>query len=157
MTKSPPKPSGSRATGPRTAEGRARVAQNARKHGLTRTSPDTKAIAALVDSWLGDRRMQAVPRVLLWRFAQERKQIARAVAHQTAILDQLTAQLDGMSVWGQFGGPTTPPASETTLKDFALSMRYRAEAESRARAALREIIHALHMQAAREGDANGAP
>lgn len=101
--------------------------------------------------------MQAVPRVLLWRFAQNRRQIAHAVAHQAAILDQLTGQMDGMSVWGQSGGPTISSASETTLKGFALSMRYRAEAESRARAALREIIRALHTQAAREGDAHGAP
>ena len=157
MTKSPPKPSGSRATGPRTAEGRARVAQNARKHGLTRASPDTQAITALVNSWLEDPCMQAVPRVMLWRFAQERKQIARAVAHQAAILDQLTGKPDSVSDWGQSEDPATPPTHETSLKDFALSMRYRAEAESRARAALREIIRALHTQAAREGDANGAP
>jgi len=157
MTKSPPKTSVFRATGPRTAEGRARVAQNARKHGLTRASPDTQAITAIVNSWLEDPYMQAVPRVMLWHLAQDRTQIARAVAHQAAILDQLTGQPDGTSEWAQSGDPATPPAHETSLKDFALSMRYRAEAESRARAALRDIIRTLSAEREKDGNAHGPP
>lgn len=157
MTESSPKASRSRATGPRTLQGRARVAQNARKHGLTRASPDTHAITALVESWLEDPDMQAVPRVVLWRFAQERTQIARAVAHQAAILDQLIGRPDSVSDLGQSGDPITLPVHDTSLKDFALSMRYRAEAESRGRTALRDIIRTLNAEAAREGDADGAP
>lgn len=157
MTKSPPQPSGSGATGPRTPEGRERVAQNARKHGLTRTSPDTQSIAALVDSWLSDPHMQAIPRVMLWRFAQERTQIARTVAHQAAILDQLTDKLDGASEQGQSGDPAKPATRDTALKDFALSMRYRAEAESRARSALCDIIQSLEDTSQTDGGANATP
>lgn len=143
MTRSPPHPSGSRATGPRTPEGRARVAQNARKHGLTRVSPDTHVIAALVDSWLEDPQLQRIPRAMLWRFAQERTQIARTIAHQTAILDQLTGKLDGDVAQGQSGQSAKPATHDATLKNFTLSMRYRAEAESHARTALRDIIRSL--------------
>lgn len=157
MAKSPPQPSDTGATGPRTVEGKARVAQNARKHGLTRTSPDTEAIAALVDSWLEGPHMQTVPRAMLWRFAQERTQIARTVAHQAAILDQLTNKTDGASAWEKSRDAETPLAPEATLKDFTLSMRYRAEAESRARAALRDIVQSLEKASQTNGRSNATP
>jgi hypothetical protein len=97
MTKTALNKGGSPATGPRTPEGRARVSQNARKHGLTRASPDTAAITALVDSWQADPQMHVVSRATLWRFAQESIQITRAIAHQASILEQLIGNSETFS------------------------------------------------------------
>lgn len=123
-----------RATGPRTAEGRKRASQNARTHGLTAQTPDSAAIITQVETWEAGQFTGEDPKAALIKLAQARLQVARARAHQVALLDELsTLSLSGSDAQNEM------PAR------FRLSLRYRAEAEASARKALREV--ATHLAA----------
>lgn len=121
-----------RAKGPRTAEGRRRVSQNARRHGLTAQPLDSSAINTQVDAWAVANPTDTVPTAVLARLAQARSQVARAREHQAALLDSISTVT-----------PSTAETANQAVAQFYLSLRYRAEAEASARKALREVAKYL--------------
>lgn len=121
-----------RTKGPRTAEARKRVSQNARRHGLTGRPLDSLAINRQVEAWSVADPTETVPKAALARLAQARSQVARAREHQAALLDSISIVT-----------PSTAETAQQAVAQFCLSLRYRAEAEASARKALREVANHL--------------
>ena len=144
MTRDPSSSAAGRATGPRTAAGRKRSAQNALRHGLTAQAPDQSAITTQVDEWSRECRAQHAVRQDLVLLAEARLQICRVQAHQADLLERLCA----IPSFGEDDGSDTGNASERgeLVLTFVRSLRYRAEAEARRRKALRAVIENLAAQ-----------
>lgn len=145
-----------RATGPRTPEGRKRAAQNARRHGLTARIPNQADIAAQVHAWTEGAEDDILLSAALMQLAQARSQVERVRKHQAKLLEQLCG-FDSVDTARMY--PTDQPvqaARDTLVRQYQLSLRYRAEAEAGARKALRAI--ADHMTANHEsgGKKDGA-
>ncbi len=147
MAHEPSSPPTGRSTGPRTAEGRKRSAQNSLRHGLTAQAPDHTAIAAQVEAWTQDARAQPATQVLAV-LSEARLQISRVQAHQADLLGQLCAL------------PSPEPHEGSDISNagkrgdlvltFVRSLRYRAEAEARRRKVLRAVIDTLAKQNQKE-------
>ena len=135
------------ATGPRTAAGRKRVSQNARKHGLTTTAPDFAAIAAQVRSWRHDSDTQTISVSALTALAEARLQIARVQAHQTSLTQHLSAPsvMASETQCEPHEGVTEDQCA--LVSQFQRTLRYRAEAEARGRKALRVVTQELRANA----------
>jgi hypothetical protein len=133
-------PSQGQTKGPRTAEGRKRVSQNARTHGLAARPLDSSAINTQIEAWAVASPTDTAPTADLARLAQARLQVARARAHQAALLESISAET-----------PSTGETANQAVAQFCLSLRYRSEAEASARKALREVVKHL-VDAHREED-----
>jgi hypothetical protein len=59
---------------------------------LTAQSPDSAAIITQVEAWAAGYFTGEIPDAALIKLAQARSQVARARAHQTALLDGLSVQ-----------------------------------------------------------------
>lgn len=144
MRHEPSSSAAGRATGPRTAAGRKRSAQNALRHGLTAQAPDQLAITIQVEEWSqGSRAQQSIRQDLIF-LAEARLQISRVQVHQADLLERLCA----IPSFGEDDGSGTGGAAERgdLVLTFARSLRYRAEAEARRRKALRTVIENLAAQ-----------
>ena len=147
-TPMPAKPfrgSESRATGPRTPEGRKRAAQNARRHGLTVSRPNDAAIAAQMAEWSACASLAIVPRAALMMLAEARCQVAQVRAYQASLLEHL-CNIAGTDVERSDAAEQPAQTDRAALaQQYHLSLRYRAEAEARARKAMQKI--ATHVSA----------
>jgi hypothetical protein len=148
MALKPSSPPTGRSTGPRTAEGRKRSAQNSLRHGLTAQAPEHGAIAAQVEAWTQGTRSQQPATQDFAILAEARLQISRVRAHQADILEQLCAL---RSPEPHEGSDTSNVGKRSDLVlAFVRSLRYRAEAEARRRKALRAVADTLAEQNQRE-------
>ncbi|SMH56252.1 hypothetical protein [Maritimibacter sp. HL-12] len=100
-----------KSTGPRTAQGKARSRQNARKHGLT-TPPDAVEVARVVRLLMEDLPSgmppseRAARRETAWALAQAEVQVARVGHHIARVIDRLDDRA------------RRPPRPETVLRDL---------------------------------------
>lgn len=133
-----------RATGPRSASGKRRAAQNARKHGLTGAHAQRDALQAQVTTWRQGPDGAALSASLLASLAERQQHLARVRGHQMRLMDGLVSGLEGRSGTSDDFDP--PGAHE-----LGLALRYRAEAEAAYRKALRAVIDALERH--KQGDA----
>lgn len=126
-------PAAARATGPRTAAGKRRSAQNARRHGLTAARLDEVEFETQFDRLRADPLLTGLDEGLITRLAEAELRVARVIAYQHSLLAQDPAKI----------------AQEP--HQLRCTWRYRAEAESASRKALREVIAALEVQRAAWG------
>jgi hypothetical protein len=129
-----------RATGPRSAEGKRRSAQNARRHGLTAASQQSQALEAQIGAWRADPDGAVVNPALLASLAQAQQRLADIRRYQA----DLIAALGG----GMFseGARTETPLPDPMTYAMKLALRYRAEAEAALRNALRAVLVALEQE-----------
>lgn len=126
-----------RATGPRSAAGKRRSAQNARRHGLTAATSDRLALESQVAAWRSDPDGAALGVERLLHLAEATQRCAHVRSHQVRLMDAME------HATGQDNSALGTGLSECALQQLKLVMRYRADAAVAQRKALREAIDAL--------------
>lgn len=125
------------ATGPRSAAGKERAAQNARKHGLTSARPDPAGTAAQIRALRAMPDISALPVDVLEQLVDAEILLAKVKAHQHSLIAR------------------EAPVDQAFCEAFRRVLRYRAEAEASYRKALRAVIAALEYQQSKEEPFHG--
>jgi hypothetical protein len=121
------------ATGPRTAAGKRRSAQNARRHGLTAIQSGFLGPEAAISEIIDDPQLAGLDRAIVTRFAEAAHRLERVKSYQQELFAQDT---------------------EILLQDayqLRLVQRYRAEAEAAFRKSLECLLAALDIAQHRPG------